>query len=277
MAPAVLLIAIFAIYPLFNTIYLSLSKYNMASGAPIVFNGGANYMRTITHPQFINSMIVTLRYTLIGVSLTMVLGFIMALLLSSGGAIIKLLRSVALMPYLICSVAITVAWQLLYNPNFGLFNMLLNTLGISSINWLGDVKVALYALVATDVWQFTPFVMILMLAGFQGISPEYYEAAAVDGATRLQMLFRITIPLMKNVIYTILVMRIIDTFKTFEKPKIMTDGGPMRSTEVINVHVYRTSFVSWDFGMGATGAVIVAIIIAILALIVVKLSRIDRD
>ena len=277
MAPAILFIGIFSIYPLLNTIYMSFTKYNIASGRPMTFNGLANYQRLFSQPQFFHSMGVTLKYTAVGVVSTMLLGFIMALLLNSDGIITKVLRGIALMPMLICSVALTVAWQLMYNPNFGLFNIVLQMLNLPIKNWLGDPNLALYALALTDVWQFTPFVMILTLAGFQSINPDYYEAASIDGASRTQMLFRITLPLMQNVLTIILVMRIIDAFKTFEKPRIMTDGGPMKLTETINLHVYRTAFLEWEFGYGATGAFVVALVMVILTFFIFKLTRAGKE
>lgn len=277
LSPAMIFIAVFSIYPLISTFVLSFHKYNAASGIPKKFNGFENYIRVFTHPQFVNSLKVTIIYTLIGVIFTMVFGFILALLLNKNGIIFKLLRGVALMPYLISSVALTVAWQVLYNPNFGLLDMILTSMGFPNVNWLGDPDIALYSIVVTDIWQFTPFVMILVLAGMQGISTEYYEAATVDGATKSQMLFYITIPLMRKVLITVLIMRIIDTFKTFEKPKILTNGGPGRATELISLHVYKTSFVQWEFGYGATGAMVIAAVIALLTIIIMKLSNLHED
>ena len=277
MAPTIFFIGVFLLYPLANTFYLSFFRYNLASGNPMVFNGIDNYIRAFTHPLFLNSLRITMIYTVIGVGLTMVIGFALALLLNSDGIIFKLLRGVSLMPFLISSVALTVAWQVLYNPNFGLFNMILNSLGIASVNWLGDPNIALYAIALTDVWQFTPFVMILVLAGMQGISTEYYEAAAVDGASKWQMLWNITVPLLKNVLLTILILRIIDTFKTFEKPRILTNGGPGQATELISLHIYKTSFIQWEFGFGATGAVIVAVSICILTFVIIKLFQLKEE
>ena len=181
------------------------------------------------------------------------------------------------MPMLICGVALAVAWQLMYNPNYGVFNMVLGGLGLPIQNWLGDPNLTVYALILIETWQCTPFVMILTLAGFQSIGPEYYEAAAIDGANRFQSLRYVTIPLMKNVLLSVLIMRIIDAFKVFEKPKILTDGGPQQTTETINLLVYKTSFEQWDFGYGSAGAVVIAVMIAILAIVIVKIATKDEE
>lgn len=276
-SPAILLVGIFSLYPLFYTIYLSFFKYNAASGIPMTFNGLTNYIRLFQSYDFINSVKVTFYYTLLGVGSTMILGVALALLLNTEGFIVKILRGVSLMPMLICSVALTVAWQLMYNPSFGVFNLCLEALGLPGQNWLGNPDLAIYALALTDTWQFTPFVMILTLAGFQSISTEYYEAASIDGANSTQMLFRITLPLMKNVLLTILVMRVIDAFKTFEKPKILTNGGPMMTTETINLYVYNTSFQQWELGFGAAGALVVSVMIAAMTVLIIRLSRVTED
>jgi multiple sugar transport system permease protein len=256
--------------------YLSLHKYNLARGTSKELIGFDNFIRLLTHPQFLSSLKVTFLYTTIGVIGSMLLGFTLAMLLNMEGPLIRVLRGVALMPTLICSVSLTITWSLMYNPNFGLFNMVLQSMNLPIQNWLGNRSIALWALALTDVWQYTPFVMILTLAGLQGINVEYYEAASVDGANCVQRLFLITLPLLKNVLITIMVMRIIDTFKTFEKPRILTDGGPLKSTEVINLFVYRMSFISWDFGYGAAGAVIMALFIALLTFAIVKITSINE-
>jgi multiple sugar transport system permease protein len=276
--PAIIFVAIFSLYPLINTVYLSFQKYNAASGNKPAFNGIKNYITLIGNDQFLNSLKVTVIYTLVGVTSTMVLGVVLALLLSGGGRLFNIMRGIALLPMLICGAALTIAWMLLYNSNFGLFNIVLDIFHRPPVNWLGTPGLTLYALALTDTWQCTPFVMILTLAGIQGISSDYYEAAAIDGANKVQMFFRITLPLLKNVLLTILIMRIIDEVKVFEKPYLMANkGGPMNSTELITVYVYKQSFERWEYGIGATGSLIVAIMIAVLTFCILKLSRVNKE
>ena len=275
-SPAFIVILALSLYPLLYTFYLSVHQYNIASGMPKRFNGLANFIGIIRNEGFLNSLKVTFIYVFIGVSSTMVLGVALALLLNGSGFIIRVLRGVALLPMLICGVALVLAWQLLYGSDFGLFNMILEALGLPARNWLGDPKITLYAMVLTDIWQCTPFVMILALAGIQSISEEYYEAAAIDGANRPQVLFRITLPLLKNVLLTILIMRMIDCFKTFEKPRLLTNnGGPARATELVTLYVYKQSFEGWEYGIGAMGAVVIAVLIAILTVFIIKLSHLN--
>jgi multiple sugar transport system permease protein len=274
--PAFIVILTLSLYPLLYTFFLSVHRYNIASGMPKRFNGLANFISIIGNERFLNSIKITFIYVIIGVASTMILGVALALLLNDSGMIMRVLRGVALLPMLICGVALVLAWQLLYNSDFGLFNMILEAAGLPARNWLGDPKITLYAMALTDIWQCTPFVMILTLAGIQSISEEYYEAAAIDGANRVQVLFHITLPLLKNVLLTVLIIRMIDCFKTFEKPRLLTNnGGPAGTTELISLYVYKQSFESWEYGIGAMGAVVIAALIAILTVFIIKLSRLN--
>jgi multiple sugar transport system permease protein len=276
--PAIVFVAVFSLYPLLNVVYLSFQKYNAASGSKITFTGFRNYINMMGSEQFLNSLKVTFIYTFIGVVSTMIFGILLALLLNRQGKMISVMRGIALMPMLICGAALTIAWMLLYNSNFGLFNIILEMLHMPPVNWLATPGITLYALAITDTWQCTPFVMILTLAGMQGISNEYYEAAAIDGANKIQIFFKITLPLLKNVLLMVLIMRIIDEVKVFEKPYLMANkGGPMNTTELITVYVYKQSFERWEYGVGATGSLIVAIMIAVLTLAIIKLSRVNTN
>jgi ABC-type sugar transport system permease subunit len=274
--PAMILLAVFVIYPIIQVFILSFYKYNMAAGIPKTFIGLRNFRDMIIRKDFGNSLKVTSIFTIVGVSSTMVLGVLLALLLNSQVWIIRILRGVSLIPYLICGVALAFSWVLLYNTTFGLFNFILSLFHLAPIDWLGDAKVAIYSIALIETWQFTPFVMILTLAGLQGISSEYYEAAAIDGASKPQMLFKITLPLLRNILLSVLVLRLIDCIKSFEKVRILTVGGPVNSTDIISHYVYRISFIRNELGSGAAGAMVVTIITAILTVIIVRTVKTDE-
>jgi ABC-type sugar transport system permease subunit len=271
-----IIIGIFVLYPIVQVFILSFQKYNLASSTRKIFVGFRNYQDMFLQTgDFINSLKVTLVYTVVGVSSTMVLGVALALLLNSHGWVIRILRGIALIPYLICGVALAFSWILLYSTSFGLFNIILGVLKIPPIEWLGDAKIAIYSLALIETWQFTPFVMILTLAGLQGITPDYYEAAVIDGAGKVHVFFNITLPLLKNVLLSILILRLIDCMKAFEKVRIMTMGGPANSTDLISHNVYKVAFLRSEMGLGAAGAVIVTLITTILTIIVMKIVQSD--
>ncbi|GHV60192.1 sugar ABC transporter permease [Spirochaetia bacterium] len=273
--PAMILLAVFVIYPIIQVLILSFQKYNLVSGIPKRFIGLRNFRDMIVRPDFGNSLKVSGIFTAVGVTSTMILGVALALLLNSQGWIIRILRGISLIPFLICGVAVAFAWVLLYNPTFGLFNFILSVFNLGPIDWLGDQKMAIYSIAFIETWQFTPFVMILTLAGLQGISSDYYEAAAIDGANKVQRLLHITLPLLKNVLLTIFILRLIDCIKSFEKVRILTVGGPVNSTDIMSHYVYRISFIRNELGLGAAGALVVTLITAILTVIIVKTIKSD--
>jgi multiple sugar transport system permease protein len=272
MAPAIFMVAVFALYPLFYTVYLSSFKYSLVTAMPKRFLGLSNYINLLKDEQFLNSIKVTVIYTFWGVVSTMVFGVAIALLLNKEGIVPGVLRAVALMPMLICGAALSVAWVMMYNHSFGVLNAILEAFGLQRINFLGEIKNALPSLIVLDIWQFTPFVMILVLAGLKNISTELYEAAEIDGANKVQCFIRITLPSLRSVLFTTLIMRVIDTFKTFEKPYMMTNGGPAMSTETINLNVYNKAFIGYEIGYGSAGALIITILIAILSVLFMKVS-----
>jgi ABC-type sugar transport system permease subunit len=277
LAPAVIMVLVFAIYPMFYTVYLSLYKYNLATGIPRRFIGLTNYVNLLSDTEFLNSIVITVVYTFWGVAFTMVFGVLLALLLNKDGFVPGILRSVSLMPMLICSAALSVAWVLLYNYSFGVLNAVLAAFGVPPVNFLGEIKNALPALIVLDIWQFTPYVMILVSAGLKGIPNDLYEAAAIDGSNKIQSFFAITLPSLRGVLITTLIMRIIDTFKTFEKPLMMTNGGPALSTNTINLHVYNTAFNRNDMGYGSAGALLITIMIGILSILFMKVTAGKSD
>jgi ABC-type sugar transport system permease subunit len=274
--PAMVIIGIFVLYPIIQVFILSFQKYNLASSTRKLFVGFRNYRDMFSQTgDFINSLKVTFVYTLVGVTSTMILGIGLALLLNSQGTVIRVLRGISLIPYLICGVALAFSWILLYSTSFGLFNILLGLFHLPPVEWLGDSKVAIYSLAIIETWQFTPFVMILTLAGLQGITPDYYEAAAIDGAGKVSMFFNITLPLFKNILLSVLILRLIDCIKAFEKVRIMTMGGPANSTDLISHNVYKVAFLRSEMGLGAAGAVIITMITVVLTVLIMKTVQND--
>jgi multiple sugar transport system permease protein len=216
-------------------------------------------------------------YTFWGVGFTLIFGVILALLLNKEGLVPGILRAVSLMPMLIASAALSVAWTLMYNYSFGLLNAVLTAFHLPRLNFLGEIRYALPSLIVLDIWQFTPFVMILVLAGLKNIPVELYEAASIDGANKMQGFFRITLPSLRNILITTMIMRVIDTFKTFEKPYMMTNGGPALSTQTINLMVYSKAFNRYELGYGAAGALLITIMIAVLSILFMRFSGSQKD
>ena len=180
-----------------------------------------------------------------------------------------LLYGVILLPWAVPTAVSARMWEWMYNTEIGVLNHILG----AEVNWLRSPAWALNAAVAMDVWKSTPFVALLLLAGLQGIPRELYHAAALDGASRWTVLWRITLPLLAPVILVALIFRTIDAFRVFDSIYVLTGGGPANSTETLSIYAYKTLFQSLEFGYGSALAVSVFVLVALVALTYLFLLR----
>jgi multiple sugar transport system permease protein len=203
----------------------------------------------------------------------MIFGLLLSLLLEKKIAGLRLFRTVFVLPIMIAPVVVGVVWRYLYDPSFGFINFFLKLLGLSPQAWLSEKSLALVAIIVTQIWQWTPFVFLLLLAGLQGIDRELLEAAEIDGAGYWQNLFFIKLPLIKSIIAVAAVMRLIDAFRGLVVVYTMTFGGPGMATQTLALHLYKTAFISQRLGLASTVAVVLLLIIMILTLFLLKLMR----
>jgi multiple sugar transport system permease protein len=174
---------------------------------------------------------------------------------------------------MIAPVVVGLTWRFLYDPSFGMVNYFLGFLGIEPQTWLSDPALALPAVILADIWQWTPFVFLLLLAGLQGIPRSFLEAAEVDGATYLQNLFFVKLPQIKSIIGITAVLRLIDSFRSLVVMFVMTEGGPGMSTEILSLHLYKTAFTSQRLGLASAIAVVLIAIILSLAAVLLWTMR----
>ena len=250
LAPTVALLLGLTVYPLFYIVRLSL--YRM-SPAGEVFVGADNFLRLAGDPLFFQSLGQTLVFTMGALGLEFVLGLALALLLDSQIRGRNLWRSLLLLPMILPPVVVGVIWRLIYNPNFGVLNGALQLAGVDTtrLTWLADPSVALAAVIVVDVWEWTPFVFLILLAGLQAIPEEPYEAARIDGASAWQTFRHVTLPLLAPAILVALLLRTIDLLRIFDQVFILTQGGPGFATETISLYIYKTAFRFFDFGYAA--------------------------
>jgi multiple sugar transport system permease protein len=257
----------FLLGPILTSLYLSLTKYELAT--PPVFTGLTNYSKLITDPLFYQSLKVTTVYTAVTVPLGLVLSFLVALLLNQDVKLLGLFRTLYYMPALVPAVASAMLWVWLLNPEFGLINMLLELLfGIDGPPWLGNTKWALASLMLMSLWG-VGAPMLIYLAGLQGIPTELYEAAEIDGANRWQSFWNITVPQMSPVIFYNLISGIIGSFQVFSAGYLMTGGGPGHSTLFYVLYLYNNAF-KW-FKMGYASALAWVLFLIIMALTALSL------
>jgi ABC-type sugar transport system permease subunit len=269
-APAVLIISFVTIYPLARSFWISLRQWDLTKpdeGHPFV--GLGNYQASLTDPAFHQSVKVTLIFVVAAVTLEIGLGLLIALVLNREFRGRNLVRMLALLPWAVPAVVNGIMWKWILNPSYGALNGLLLSLGLIDryIIWLGSPYSALAMVVLADVWKETPFIMLLFLAALQTIPRDLYEAARVDGASPLQSLFRITLPLIRPMLFVALALRTIWALKSFDLIYTLTAGGPSNGTSVIGYYTYLKSFVSLQLGRGAAVAYILTGVVIFLVLL----------
>ena len=235
------------------------------------FIGFDNYIKAFTAGGFLKQLKNTLIYILIAVSVETVLGFIFALLFELDYKGSKIVRSLMMTPLMIAPLVAGLIWKLMMSSNFGIVNEFLTRIGIlsspSDILWLADSRWSLIACCIADIWLTTPFMMLIILAGLQGLDTSVSEAARMDGASKLQEIFYIKIPGIKPVLLTALSVRIIDAAKTFDIIWAMTEGGPNSSSETISIIIYKTLVKYNNTGYASAMAVIFIIVLVVFTLV----------
>ena len=235
------------------------------------FIGFDNYIKAFTAGGFLKQLKNTLIYILIAVSVETVLGFIFALLFELDYKGSKIVRSLMMTPLMIAPLVAGLIWKLMMSSNFGIVNEFLTRIGIlsspSDILWLADSRWSLIACCIADIWLTTPFMMLMILAGLQGLDTSVSEAARMDGASKLQEIFYIKIPGIKPVLLTALSVRIIDAAKTFDIIWAMTEGGPNSSSETISIIIYKTLVKYNNTGYASAMAVIFIIVLVVFTLV----------
>jgi multiple sugar transport system permease protein len=274
--PTLITLGLVLAYPIFYAAYLSLHKVGLAELRRGIFPfvGFDNYRRILADPLFLLSLKNTLIFTAVSVGCEIVLAIAIALLIDQRKVwTSRVTKFLILVPYAVPPIANGLIWSFLYNFDFGFLNRILFTLGVIShpINWVGDPSFALFALTVPYIWRTLPFAILLLHAALQGINPELYEAADIDGAGAWQRFFNITLPLLRPIIVVVLVLRTSFAFAVFEEVLAITQGGPGDATWVAAWYSYKKSFAPpFDIGVGSASAYVLALIVGALAVTYVK-------
>lgn len=267
--PGAIFMGAFLIYPIMKMVFDSFFKVGITGDR--AFIGLDNYIKAFTAGGFMKQLKNTLVYILIAVSVETILGFIFALLFELNYKGSKIVRSFMMTPLMIAPLVAGLIWKLMMSSNFGIVNEMLMRMGIlsnaSDILWLADSRWSLIACCIADIWLTTPFMMLMILAGLQGLDGSMVEAARMDGANKLQEIFYIKVPGIKPVLFTALSVRIIDAAKTFDIIWAMTEGGPNSSSETISIVIYKTLVKYNNTGYASAMAVIFIIALVVFTLI----------
>ncbi len=269
--PAVLLYAIFKLAPMVAGIYLALLQWDGIE--PAKFVGLRNFQRMLEDEAILLALGNNVQYALGTVVGKIVLSLFLALLLNQSLRGRSFYRTALFLPVVMSFVVVGILWAWLYNAQFGLVNSLMQRLGLDALilDWLGDPKVALWSLVAVDVWKWYGFHMVIFLAGLQTIPVELYEAARIDGANRWRQFLHITLPLLQPVMLVNVTLSLMGGFGVFDIPYVMTEGGPANSTLVMALHIYIQGFKFYKFGYAAALSYVLLTLVTILAAIQMRL------
>lgn len=265
--PCLAVFAVFLFYPFAKTIYLSLFKTNRMGQAKI-FVGAGNYLDLLKSDSFYNSLVVTVIFVIIVVFISMTLGLIGAVLCNRTFPGIRFFSTAYALPMAIASASAAMIFKIMLHPSVGIINKLLGL----DINWVSDNRYALICVAVLTGWLNSGINFLYFSAGLSNIDDSIYERASVDGANAVQKFFRLTIPNLEPIIFYTLVVDIIQAFQSFGQVKILTQGGPGESTNLIVYSIYRDAFFNYRFGTAAAESIILFLIIMCLTLIMFKVE-----
>ena len=271
--PAVLVLLLLTIYPFLYLLYVSSYIWPISPTLPRIFLGFGQFTYLFQDPTFIESLSVTVKLMVVGVTIQISLGTLLAILLSTKTRITNYFTLPFMIPVFISPVVVGLIWKFMFNYDLGILNYLFEIVGIGAINWLGTPQNAFCSVVIIDTWQWTPFTTLIIKAGLDTVDPTPIEAATVDGANRFQIFRHVTFPSIAPIFTVALLFRTLDAFKAFDIIYIVTRGGPGGSTYVLGYNIWKTAFYQNQLGLAAAMSVIMIIIATILALILIKIMK----
>ncbi|XBH20450.1 sugar ABC transporter permease [Jonesiaceae bacterium BS-20] len=269
--PAIIVTVLLLVFPLIYTVYMSLTSWSGSAIQGPRFIGLDNFTQLLgADDRFGAAAGRTLLFTGVTVAFELVLGYVIALLLRKSFRGERLTRTLILLPVVATPVAISMAWMVIYDPNIGVANQFLQAIGLQAQQFLADPSAALWWLMVVDVWQWTPMIALILLAGLTSLPEEPFEAALVDGASAPQRFRFITFPLMIPVMFAALVLRLVDSLKTFDIIYATTKGGPGTATETLNTYGFMQAFEYTNFGLASAVIILFILIVLVITLITSK-------
>lgn len=267
MAPAILLLACISLYPFFWMIYMSLHDVDIGSA---VWNNFENFTKLPSDTRYVQGWILLLKYSAICLALQIVIGVFLAVALN-GSRFEKVLVTAFLMPMMMAPIVAGLVWYFLYNGTFGWYHWLFQSLGIlGPRSILAGPSTALYGIIIVDVWQWTPLITLITLAGLKRVPQDQLEANMVDGASPLRNFFAVTLPNLYPVLLIAVMLRFMDNFRFIDAALILTGGGPGNATKILPIYLFEVSFKFFKLGRGAAIALTLLVVTIILGMILVK-------
>ena len=265
-----LLVCIGILIPFFTSVIYSLQRYRLSQPWAQRYNWGENYLNFLSDPAFWNTLKVSLSYAFLTVGLELLLGLGIALLLQKRTRFNNFISIMLLMPLMTAPALASLMWKLMTNPGFGILSYFASLIGLEDFRWASDPSTAMLTVVLVDIWVYTPFIMILLLAGLRSLPQQPFEAAALDGVPRLFVFWRITLPMLAPFLLTATLFRAIESIQQFDIIYAMTQGGPGDRLTVFQVEAYLNFFQSTNVGRSAALLMILWAITYILSNIFIK-------
>lgn len=262
--PSFIGLLFFLILPILAVAVLSFFNWGMLTTPRFV--GLANYNILLHSPIVGNSILVTAYYVLLNIPAQTILALLLALLMNQKLRGIGAFRTIYVVPWMATPVAMAVVWQWIFDPQYGALNSFLGLFGIHGLTWLSSTHLAMPAIAAVNIWQYTGYNMLFFLAGLQGIPDYLYEAAALDGASPVRRFFQVTLPLLNPTLFFVLVTTIIGSFQIFDTVYVMTQGGPANATSTINFYIFQEAFQFFHTGFAAALSMLLFAILLVVTL-----------
>lgn len=260
--PSFIVLFSLTVIPLLFNFYLAFTNTTITTLNAGKFIGLNNFVTIFTRDRFFWDVSLTTLKLVVGtVSLQVVFGMLVALLWNVDFRGVRICRLLHLVPMMITGIVAGYIWRILLNTDMGLINYFLSLLGIDRVNWLGDETNAVFSVLLVNLWSGTPFVTIILLSALQGVDSSYIEAAIIDGANRVQIFFRVVLPVIRSSVLMAIMMRTMDAIRQYDLIDVLTHGGPGIATQQLNLYTYEVGFTQWRMGYGAALSTIILLII----------------
>jgi len=271
--PAVAFVVVMMPFPVIYTLFLSFTNWNLTSGMPLKLVGLKSYARVLAEPRFLSAVGRTFSFTFLAVAVETILGLALALLLNREFKGKPAMKLILLLPLVATPVAIGIVWNLFFDPTIGFLNYVLSVLGLPASAWVSSADTVIPSLALVDIWQWTPMITLIVLAGLAGLSQEPYESARVDGANAFQIFSGITLPMIAPTLLTAMILRSIDALKTFDIIYAMTGGGPGYASETLNVMAFKYSFEYFRMGQSSVILIFLFLLVLLLSTVIMRLRK----
>jgi len=271
--PAAIALLLIIAFPLAYSLWMAVHEYSMGATTPPLFVGVANYLELLRNQRFQEAVPRTFYFTLLGVAGPVLIGTVAALAFSRSFPGRGILRTIFSLPMMATPVSIALIWQMMFHPQLGVLNYLLSLVGIPPQKWVFASASVIPTLSLVETWQWTPFVMLIVLGGLASLPEEPFEAARIDGASLLQSLYYITLPLLWPYIMVAIVLRSIDALKSFDIIYVITQGGPGTASETINIFLYLQAFAFYNIGLASAVVVVFFLIILVMSVALLLVRR----